>query len=186
MIGDNKNGGSLRLEFSIVVGLFYVTRIIVNAQMGGGLVADWVMERSARCLFLLCGPKRDPMDCRAGSSPTTSTMTYSNLLSWLRLTEFVFFLVCAYVVVLSCVPCPFMSWGPWRSCDPRRPKKKHRFCFVEYSNAEDAGKAIRALHGRKLYGRPLRVRFMTVEGHGRMDYSTSDKSKSGASTGRYE
>ncbi|CAM9503171.1 unnamed protein product, partial [Sphacelaria rigidula] len=68
---------------------------------------------------------------------------------------------------------------------PRRGEPRG-FCFVEYSNAEDAGKAIRALHGRKLYGRPLRVRFMTVEGHGRMDYSTSDKSKSGASTGRYE
>ncbi|CAN0586318.1 unnamed protein product, partial [Ectocarpus sp. 12 AP-2014] len=33
------------------------------------------------------------------------------------------------------------------------------FCFVEYSNVDDAAKAIRALHGRKLYGRPLRVRF---------------------------
>ncbi|CAN0159254.1 unnamed protein product, partial [Hapterophycus canaliculatus] len=49
------------------------------------------------------------------------------------------------------------------------------FCFVEYSNTQDAAKAIRALHGRKLYGRPLRVRFMTVEGRGRMDYSTTDK-----------
>ena len=49
---------------------------------------------------------------------------------------------------------------------------------MEYSNAEDAAKAIRALHGRKLYGRPLRVRFMTVEGRGRMDYSTTDGSRS--------
>lgn len=58
----------------------------------------------------------------------------------------------------------------------------HRFCFVEYSNSEDAAKAIRALHGRKLYGRPLRVRFMTVEGSGRMDYSTTDsRSSSGGS-----
>lgn len=59
------------------------------------------------------------------------------------------------------------------------------FCFVEYSNVEDAAKAIRALHGRKLYGRPLRVRFMTVEGQGRMDYSVSDSKKGPTSFGGY-
>eukprot|EP00752_Nemacystus_decipiens_P005763 g5212.t1 len=60
---------------------------------------------------------------------------------------------------------------------PRRGEPRG-FCFVEYSNVEDAAKAIRALHGRNLYGRPLRVRFMTVEGKGRMDYSTGDSNKS--------
>ncbi|CAM9608815.1 unnamed protein product, partial [Laminaria digitata] len=59
---------------------------------------------------------------------------------------------------------------------PRRGEPRG-FCFVEYSNVEDAAKAIRALHGRKLYGRPLRVRFMTVEGKGRMDYSTATAGK---------
>lgn len=48
---------------------------------------------------------------------------------------------------------------------------------MEYSNVEDGAKAIRALHGRKLYGRPLRVRYMTVEGKGRMDYSTATPGK---------
>ncbi|CAM9135331.1 unnamed protein product [Ectocarpus sp. 6 AP-2014] len=59
------------------------------------------------------------------------------------------------------------------------------FCFVEYSNVDDAAKAIRALHGRKLYGRPLRVRFMTVEGKGRMDYSTTDSKGSTATGGSF-
>ncbi|CBN75336.1 conserved unknown protein [Ectocarpus siliculosus] len=59
------------------------------------------------------------------------------------------------------------------------------FCFVEYSNVDDAAKAIRALHGRKLYGRPLRVRFMTVEGKGRMDYSTTDSKGSTATSGSF-
>ncbi|CAM9849598.1 unnamed protein product [Ectocarpus sp. 12 AP-2014] len=59
------------------------------------------------------------------------------------------------------------------------------FCFVEYSNVDDAAKAIRALHGRKLYGRPLRVRFMTVEGKGRMDYSTTDSKSSSATSGSF-
>lgn len=62
---------------------------------------------------------------------------------------------------------------------------KNRFCFVEYSNVDDAAKAIRALHGRKLYGRPLRVRFMTVEGKGRMDYSTTDSKGSTATGGGF-
>lgn len=52
---------------------------------------------------------------------------------------------------------------------------------MEYSNTQDAAKAIRALHGRKLYGRPLRVRFMTVEGRGRMDYSTTNKTATSTS-----
>ncbi|CAM9452085.1 unnamed protein product [Discosporangium mesarthrocarpum] len=43
------------------------------------------------------------------------------------------------------------------------------FCFVEYATVEEAAKAIRAVHGRRLYGRPVRVRFMNSEG--RMDYS---------------
>ncbi|CAM9480351.1 unnamed protein product [Pylaiella littoralis] len=64
---------------------------------------------------------------------------------------------------------------------PRRGEPRG-FCFVEYSNCEDAAKAIRALHGRKLYGRPLRVRFMTVEGRGRMDYSTDSKSGGSSSS----
>lgn len=56
---------------------------------------------------------------------------------------------------------------------------------MEYSNVDDAAKAIRALHGRKLYGRPLRVRFMTVEGKGRMDYSTADNKGSTATSGSF-
>lgn len=56
---------------------------------------------------------------------------------------------------------------------------------MEYSNVDDAAKAIRALHGRKLYGRPLRVRFMTVEGKGRMDYSTTDSKGSAATSGSF-
>ena len=55
---------------------------------------------------------------------------------------------------------------------------------MEYSNVEDGAKAIKALHGRKLYGRPLRVRYMTVEGKGRMDYSAGAAGKP-ASVGSY-
>ncbi|CAM9097969.1 unnamed protein product, partial [Ascophyllum nodosum] len=64
---------------------------------------------------------------------------------------------------------------------PRRGEPRG-FCFVEYSNVDEATKAIRALHGRKLYGRPLRVRYMAVEGASRMDYSTSDSSEQRSSS----
>ena len=45
-----------------------------------------------------------------------------------------------------------------RHTGPRRGEPKG-FCFVEYSSVDEAAAAVEALHGRKLFGRPLRVRF---------------------------